>query len=69
MYMKYTYISICMGISKLKIFIFEIIKCIHFCRETYHMSLEYTIKKRVPESIQQYDRKLITHILSLNKKI
>ena len=68
-YMKHTYISICMGISKLKIFIFEIIRYIHFCRETYHMSLEYAIKKRVPESIQQYERKLNTHILSLNNKI
>ena len=67
--MKHTYISICMRISKLKIFIFEIIKCIHLFRKTYHMSLEYTVKKRVPESIQQYERKLNTHILSLNNKI
>ena len=47
--MKHTYISICMDISKLKIFIFEIFKYIHFCPETYHMSLEYTIKKNKKE--------------------
>ena len=67
--MKYMYISICMGISKWKIFIFEVIKYIHFYREIYHRSLEYAVKKRVSKSIQQYKRKLNTHILSLNSKI
>ena len=50
-------------------FIFEIIKYIHFYQETYHRSLEDAVKKRVSERIQQYKRKLNTHILSLNSKI
>ena len=69
LYMKSMYISICLGISKWKIFISEFIKYIHFYRETYHMSLEYAVKKRVSESIQQYERKLNTHLLFLNNKI
>ena len=63
-YMKYMHISICMGISKWKIFIFEIIKYMHFYRETYHMSLEYAVKRRVSKDPAIRKETEYTYIIS-----
>ena len=63
-YMKYMHISICMGISKWKIFIFQIIKYIHFYRETYHMSLEYAVKRRVSKDPAIRKETEYTYIIS-----